>query len=250
MQKKQNRYTHSEAISNTILKELETLGYCLIENVSQDEVYTIISSLGKPVKQESGEAHLVTYHKGYDDFRFSRSMNEIGPHSEYPYYKTPPRTQILFCVKPSDCEGGQTYTCHIQNLLKELSNEELEILRSVKINFSANKDLVDFQSKNKVFPILSEISNNSYIFRFSHNLFYYGDINAKMNSEKKGDFLVGIKNPKFQQIIEKLLDYFDANKQTWNIPKNGLLVWNNHHIVHWRAGYKDKSRKLVRFLIA
>lgn len=236
-------------IKENILEGLKKDGSYLIENIDQYTVYRILKGLGKLFKQELGEEHLVEYKDGFDNFRYSKSMNEIGPHSEYPYHEIPPKIQVLYCIKPSDCQGGQTYTCNTKKFLKTLSEEELRIITSAKIDFRANTDLKDFRALGKAFPILTENPDGSYVFRFSHNLFYYGDVNANMYSEKKGHFLAKLKNRDLQGVIEKFLEYFDSNRKTWKIPKNGLLLWNNHNLVHSRASYTDRSRKLARYLI-
>lgn len=232
-----------------ILRELAAKGHCLIENIDLEKVRPLLKELGELFIQEAGQEHLVEYNAGYEEFRYSKSMNEIGPHSEYPYYNIPPKIQVLYAIKPSDCEGGQTYTCHTERFIKNLSHGELEMLSSIQIDFKANTDLQNAPIRHKAFPVLTQSTNGSYIFRFSHNLFYYGDVNANIHSEKKGDFLKSIKNQDFQLFVKKFLDYFEKNKQVWSIPKKGLLLWNNHKVVHARASYNDSTRKLLRFLL-
>ena len=249
MNLKQDTSDSIEVLRSCLFNELNEKGYALIENIEKHKAYAIMKSMGTIFQQESGKEHPVQYEEGYDDFRYSKSLNEIGPHTEYPYLETPPTFQVLFCVKPSDCNLGYTYTCNTKNLIETFSKEELELVTSRAINFKANKDLEDLKMKTNLFPIVSKNNKDAYIFRFSHNLMYYGDINANIHSEKRGSYLSELENPYFAEIVQKILDYLNTNKQVWKIPKNGLLIWNNHYVVHWRSSYCDKTRKLIRYLI-
>ena len=228
-----------------VLTELNEHGYVLLEDFPEDEILKLLGSIGTIFMQESGARHAVKYEDGFDDYRYSKSLNEIGPHTEFPFYECPPRIQVLYCMQQANCGGGQTYLCPVNSFIKSLSDDQLELLTNTLINFSANKDLAGLTTRSASFPLLRK-NAGSFIFRFSHNLLYYGDINAKVKNEAK---VTGTIGNDIGEIVDKLLVYLEENRVEKNIPQNGLLLWHNHSVLHWRNSFTDKRRHLIRYLL-
>jgi hypothetical protein len=228
-----------------VLRELTEKGYALLKDFPENEIYPLLQSIGKIFIQESGMQHAVKYEDGFDDYRYSKSLNEIGPHTEFPFYDTPPRIQILHCLQQANCGGGQTYLCSIKGFIDGLTDDQLEILSSAFIDFSANKDIAALKARSAKYPIFQR-TTDSFIFRFSHNLLYYGDINAKISNEGQ---LSDTISRDIREIVKACLTYVENNRVECDLQKNNLLLWNNHSVLHWRNSYRDKGRHLVRYLL-
>jgi Probable taurine catabolism dioxygenase len=237
-----------EKTAQSIGKIRNTLGqqgYILENGLLEDEAVGIVESLGDLIVQnKKGVGHSVKYKEAYNGFFYSQSKNKIGPHTEFPYMPVPPTFQALYCKTQTTCSGGQTYLCNVQEFLNSLSEEETQALASEKICFEANKDIKEIELTQATYPIYQTFAD-SFIFRFSHNLFYFGDINAKVAASKMYPF----KDESIVPIIHKFLAFTEENKIEVLIPEGSLLIWKNHHLVHWRASYSDSRRELVRYLV-
>jgi len=221
-------------------------GYTLIHNIDEDEAVNYASRLGEFILQKGEIKHIVKWTSGFDEFAYSKSLNYIGPHTEYPYLEKPPKYQALYCRRRADI-GGETYLSDTNSFFQGLSTSDIQLLKTTIVNFMSNEALNGIDKGENFQPIFEELGEES-IIRFSHNLFSYGDINGKIEI-KEGKRISFFENKRTNMLMNNLLDYSNSNHMSIQIPENSMLIWNNHRILHWRNKYKDRKRELVRFLI-
>lgn len=231
---------------NSIDSKLLYNGYVLIQNIPEVAAVNYTRRLGDFILQKGSIKHTVKWTEGFDGYAYSKSMNFIGPHTEFPYLKIPPTYQALYCRRQAD-SGGETYLSNANYFLESLDKADKELLKKTTVNFLSINDSDNIDSNGNIHPIYEEIKEDI-IFRFSHNLFMYGDINAKLKDVEENK-ITFFENEKINTLMTKLLNFTRSNHTCFQIPTNSILIWNNHRILHWRNQYSDKHRELVRLLI-
>jgi hypothetical protein len=235
------------AIRSTFRKEIKENGYLKLSNIPEYLVEPILLSLGSLYKQDdSNYRHSVSYEEGYDHLNFSRSTNEIGAHTEFPHHNIPPEFQSLYCLEKAKCSGGATYVCDSSGFIESLSDEEFTLLKDTKIQFLANSTLDELSSLRNEKPLLEEVDGD-FIIRFSHNLFFLGDVNGRKDNWT-GE--LRIENEELKPIVNRMFDYFEKSKVKIVLEEKELLIWNNHKSVHWRDNFQDKNRRLTRYMFS
>jgi len=227
--------------------QLLSSGYTLIQNITEEEAVSYAGMFGDFIYQNKSIKHVVKWTEGFDNYAYSKSKNLIGPHTEYPYLKNPPKYQALYCRKKAEGVGGETYLSNSFYFLDSLNVEEKELLKKTIVNFLSGEALVGADNVDAHQPIYEETEDES-VLRFSHNLFIYGDVNAELKDVKQKE-ITFFDDEKVNSLMNKLLEYMKRNHVSIHIPDNSLLIWNNHKVLHWRNQYEDKRRELVRLLI-
>jgi alpha-ketoglutarate-dependent taurine dioxygenase len=182
---------------------------------------------GKPIwdlKPEPGMDHL--YH--------SKNTQALVPHTEcYEFPGEPPRYLALWCIQPAEGEGGATTLADGNELLAELTAAEIEHLRTHSYTFTSSEGLrhqgVEILNEH---PILEPRPDGGVILRFSYN-------NTMPMTD---DFLRGF--------LERGHAWFSERHFGITIERNGLLLWDNHRMVHSRTAFSDRRRHLRRALLA
>ncbi len=232
--------------------ELQSTGHVLIHNVQAEECPRILSSIGNIVSRPNGESsYNVKAETGYADYYFTKSTNGIGCHTEEPYLATPPRYLALYCIEPAQCGGGQTKLyCPMNDYIRHLSMDDMALLKNIQVQFKANQNAVTnsiFDMFQANYPLLQEDDNGKKILRYSHNLFFYGDINANIKGD---DRVIRGLHPQVQKIIKEINSHYQENSLNITIPKSSLLIWDNHRLLHGRSPFMDTRRHLERYCLS
>jgi len=240
-----------ESMAYPALSLLESVGYVHIADFPKEEVFEYLSSIGKISAQPDGKlCYHVQFEPGYDNFYFTKSANSIGPHTEEPYRDKPPRYLALYCVEPAQCGGGKMRLFSpFPDIMTELTPTEIELLNTVKIPFSSNKYSTTrnlFKQTHAEYPLLQINKVGKKILRYSHNLLFHGDINAKVTGNDK--VLSGL-NGTVQRIIQNINTCYFQQGMEFLLPKSSLLIWDNHRFLHGRTEFSDIKRHLIRFYL-
>lgn len=194
---------------------------------------------------DGGIAHQVKMEPGYDNVRFSKSRNEIGPHTEAPLFAKPPRYLALFCHRQARCGSGHTALADGFAFLNSLGHAERALIRSHLVDFATYNDTTGYPQGGAQFPLETRYLDGKRILRFSHNLFYYGDLHASNQRPSEGARTNAQRD--FLDLVERCTAFFVQHKVEILIPDNAMLIWDNHRMLHARSEYADTNRHLTRY---
>lgn len=227
--------------------ELATRGWTLVRDVPGDGVEELLAQIGKISPQFDGKTtYQVKASDKYKDFRYTQSQNPIGPHTDGPVYYPPPRYLALHCKVQTRCGGGHTLLADGRQLLQRLSEEERIVATSKPINFRAMLDPGSSDERlDGTFPMVSHDGDGEQIIRFSHNLFFYGDLNA--HADRDFDPNADRYDPDLKALAIRASAFFDEAAERILIPENAVLIWDNYRMLHAREAYRDPKRELTRF---
>lgn len=231
---------------------LDRDGHAVVKGLTGGEVESFLGRLGRLLPQYDGRiAFEVRPKAAFDRYRFSQSMNPIGPHTEAPVHDPPPRYLALFCHRQATCGGGATSLSDGSAFLAGLPPPLRQAAETMPIEFIASRHPGGPVDRVARFPMLSAGPEGASVFRFSHNQFYFGDVNPTANDEGDGNGAAPVMaDETVRALAARGADYFTAHAVDILIPVGGLLIWDNHRMTHARGPYKDPARHLTRYWIA
>ncbi len=238
--------SQARADSNLEIRtDLATNGYVHLKHVNLQQYQELARSLGSLRLQQDGkEIYDVKARPGYENRRYSGSCNEIGPHTEFPYFPTPPSYLGLFCVEPAHCNGGRTFLGDSITILDKMMDCERTRLQEISINFSSTVFSNGEDDPNGTHAVLS-VSGQKPIVRFSHNFFAFGDTDARADAEFSPPASPFSKYPE----LVKINELFDQCRVAIKLERGECLIWDNHRMLHAREAYSDQNRWLKRVVI-
>lgn len=182
----------------------------------------------------------------YADLPLSGSTDEIGPHTDGIALQTPPDLLALYCVQPAKCGGGYTNLSDGYKILPELDKDELKLCREKHFRFYTEGELLEEKRHEAEHCIVEDLEESrSTRINFSHNYFYWGDINPV---SRDGEFDQG--DPILQRVVDKFTSLSESLEEKVLIPERGLLVWDNRRFVHSRDAFSDPRRHLLRYWLS
>lgn len=173
----------------------------------------------------------------------AKSQKTLLPHTEASDYQTPPKYLALWCKKPSACGGGATTLARVDGFLPELTETAISRLMQTEYFFGSRNGVHKNRTQGATAPILS-FPDNKLNFRYSYNLFKYGDYSP--NPDNLDEFTP---DPFIETFAERFLQYFERSHFSIRMEQHSLLLWNNQSIVHSRTGYTDPTRELERIFL-
>ncbi|QIS17167.1 TauD/TfdA family dioxygenase [Nocardia terpenica] len=231
---------------NALRTELADTGHALVTELQDEgEAVQLLESLGSIIPQYDGKVrHDVTYQPGYDHQSYSRSTNTIRAHTEAPgWAPEPPRYLALFCHRQDRFGGGHTDLLDGEVLREQLSATELSLMASTPIAFPGRDE------SSTEAPMFQTQADGRLLLRFSFNLLTSGSYEAILTGPAPdlAELPVGAHGAALAQQVGELFDKFRTRIL---IPENGLLIWDNHRLLHARSEYSDRARHLTRFWLA
>ena len=207
-------------------------GYAYITGVPTTfDHYAFLASLGVPLPQYDGELIWDLFpEEGMDAVYHSRNRQPLVPHTEYYEWPgLPPHFVALWCVRPAK-EGGETLLADGGMFLKELTAAQRAVLCRPQ-RWQSSEGLrqkgMGFEGTH---PMLEDIDGKP-VLRYSHNNMIRGA------------------DPDVSELFESFAEFFESHKIAITIEERGLLVWDNHRMLHSRSGYDDRRRHLRRVLL-
>jgi hypothetical protein len=145
----------------------------------------------------------------------------------------------LWCVRAARCGGGHTTLADGRRILGALDEAERRFAashpRRVRRRQPSRGPGGDGLHPGPP-PIL----------RFSFNLLRYGRYDPS-KSWMAGSAAAASATEAF---AERFAALFAANERPIRLPDDGLLIFDNHRMLHSRTGYRDTARHLVRYWLA
>ena len=222
-----------------IREDLERSGWSLAPAVGgQEAAEAILGRFGGLMPQDGGEYRYdVKATSEAAELSSSKSANPLNPHTEASYYPDPPRYVALWCVRAARCGGGHTTLADGRRVLGGLDAAERDF---------ATCHPVAFGDASR--PVAREATVFSPgpppILRFSFNLLRYGCYDPSKSQ------MAGSADSAMEAFAERFAALFTANARPIRLPDDGLLIFDNHRMLHSRTGYRDTARHLVRYWLA
>jgi 4-aminobenzoate N-oxygenase len=226
--------------------ELGSAGWTTIAGVAGlAEVPGVLAAFGETMPQYDGQlVHEVKARPEYEGLRFSKSANEIGPHTEALVLDPPPRYLALYCVAQARCGDGHTALADGFAFLDGLEPElRAAARRPVELTMTtAPAGHVQACARH---PLEELRPDGARIFRFSHNAFFFGDLHPPAGIEVAG--AAPHLPAEVRRLAERGTEFFERDRIKVLLAERSLLVWDNHRMFHARSCYRDRRRHLVRF---
>lgn len=239
-----NRMEETSALYLRNKEELKEKGWTLLSDV-KNEPLAVLKCFGTPILQFNGKITFeVTQKAGFEKLPYSQSQNAIGAHTEAPVYNPPPKYLVLYCHTQAKCGGGQTLLADGFAFLNSLPEKLRHYAETEKIVFSANSNPDSPGQKQTFAASIYTKTLPGAIFRFSYNLFHYGDVNP---TEKEIETLKLNYQEELKEIAQLGETFFTENVIPILIPEGYFLIWDNHRLMHARGNYKDPNRHLTRY---
>jgi alpha-ketoglutarate-dependent taurine dioxygenase len=205
----------------------------------------ILQNFGCLMPQYNGqETFEVMVKPGFEGVPYSQSRNGIGPHTEVPVADPPPRYLALHCHRQARCGHGHTMLADGLQFCEGLGELE-RYATDESIEFSATVEPGSRTRQVLQAPMLSAYGD-ARVFRFSYNLFRFGDINPSDDDVVKSAGPLNA-NATLARLAQLGEDYFRANCARVLIPDGAMLIWDNHRLMHARSQFSDTARHLTRY---
>jgi alpha-ketoglutarate-dependent taurine dioxygenase len=223
-------------------------GYTLVHDVfTDDDAATVLRAFGEPIAQYDGSLRYeVKAVAGFENRRYSKSVNTIHAHTEAPGWDPPPRYLALHCHVQARCGSGHTLVADLAAFFATLDEETRAMLSGRHIDWLGH-NMSGVGTGGVRRPIITPGPDRD-IIRFSHNLLTTGEYDPALGSTPEvtalplGDSGV--------QLAGRMRTFCRDHGISILIPENTILVWDNQRLAHARSEYRDARRHLSRYWLS
>lgn len=245
-------FTSSAAVAprvEPVRRSLAQAGYALIEDLGGRHLAVeLLQEIGWLMPQHTGSIeHTVTALPEFESISYSQSSNAIAVHTEAPGMMQTPKYVALYCDRQARCGGGQTDILDGHRLLEELTEDERSLMLTRELAFPG-PELHDGDGGGLRATMIGRREDSDLVIRYSQNLLSFGDYYPKQGAAADcADLPLGEAGLALSARVETAFRRFCASI---TIPDRGLLIWDNHRMLHARSQYKDTSRRLTRYWLS
>ncbi|MDJ0383070.1 TauD/TfdA family dioxygenase [Streptomyces sp. G-G2] len=229
--------------------ELAEQGCTLLTDITTDEqAAEALSAFGELVPQYDGSLrYQVKAAPGFEERRYSKSVNTILVHTEAPGWNPTPSYLALHCRVQATCGSGHTELADMRQFVATLAEQDRSALYERDIEWVGhNTGGVGTEGVRR--PVVERTEGGREIVRFSYNLLTTGQYDPPVDaSVDPADLPLGSFGI---HLAEQAEAFFRERKTSVLIPENSVLVWDNQRMVHARSAYRDAKRHLTRYWIA
>lgn len=156
----------------------------------------------------------------------------LTPHTEsYEFPGLPPRYVALWCVRPTQGEGGETTLADGYRFLECFDPIEQRALHTNIYEWRSRPSLArEGVIMSARHPILTQ-HPAGLVMRYSN-----------LDLVRSDDLV--------ERYIDDGLYFFNATRFAVKIERNAVLIWDNWRMLHARNAFTDRNRLLRRILIA
>ncbi|WP_335934658.1 TauD/TfdA family dioxygenase [Streptomyces sp. PTD5-9] len=229
--------------------ELAERGYTVLDGIRTDEeAAAALHAFGDLIPQYDGALrYQVKAAPGFEERRYSKSVNTILVHTEAPGWNPPPGYLALHCRVQATCGSGHTELADMRRFVESLSDGDRAVLYEREIEWLGhNTGGVGTEGVRR--PVVERTADGEEILRFSYNLLTTGQYDPPVDASVDASELplgsFGV------HLAEQAEEFFRQEKVSVLIPEDSVLVWDNQRMVHARSAYRDAKRHLTRYWIA
>lgn len=225
----------SDAGCMQLLRKLRDFGFVVVRNgpCTDDGIERVASLIGDIA--ESAYGRLFDLSPKSSIKTLGNTLHPVAPHTDEAYRYAPPGVNVLHCVRPAD-EGGESILVdgfHLGALLRARAPQAFRLLASQPQPFHriGTEDGIDQRSRASVFTL---DENDAIVgFRFHTRSAAPLDVSA--------DLL-----PAIYAANHTLATFMmDADNQArFRLEAGDAVMFDNHRVMHSRAGFADPERKL------
>ena len=234
---------------DSAVDQVRRTGFVVVDGVeNHEDLNSVLRHFGRVMPQYDGNlAYEVRAEPGFDDRAYSKSRNEIRPHTEAPGWQPPPKYLALWCHIQARGGGGETCLGDVKAYLSGLDHATVEQLRSRRIAWSGT-NTSGTGSAGVVAPILARDGSGDEVLRFSYNLLTSGEYDPPLGGEVLVEQLPWGRFGR--DLARQVHEHFEDTALKIRIPERAVLVWDNQRMAHARTRYADTRRHLTRYWVA
>lgn len=233
---------------DVLTSELSDQGFTLIDDVETDEeAGEVLGAFGRIMPQYDGSLrYQVKAVPGFEERRYSKSVNTILVHTEAPGWDPAPGYLALHCRVQATCGSGHTELADMRRFVASLSTRDRAALYEHEVEWLGhNTGGVGTQGCRR--PVVERVADGREIIRFSYNLLTAGQYDPPVDaSVEPADLPLGSFGI---HLAEQAEEFFREHKVSVLIPEDSILLWDNQRMVHARSAYQDARRHLTRYWI-
>lgn len=155
----------------------------------------------------------------------SRGVGRIPLHLDFVNAENPPDVVCLFCIRPDPQSGGCNLIAPFENVILELSQQEIDDLTKPVFHDGQVKNLSKIGADINPFPVLS--SSKKWKFRYTSNM-------------------LSLELPKnIERALFKLEDILNTVTVRVMLERFDLLLVDQHRALHGREPLGDSQEKIA-----
>ena len=227
---------------NSLLKYGFVLLELKFEDIDSNYLMTLLQSLNMHPRSHGNKDRDYVWHikpLSTDPTSPRSHSDEIFQmHTDASYGASPPKYFALQCMHSDRLNGGQNLVVKLQDILKELTPCEIDLLTSVDVKIKIPQEFNQKEQKNSPYDYIY----GSILYREFGKIFvrYRHDIIQNLDELSK-EYLKAFR--KFEKLINleqsNLINYFRMSDKQ-------ILMMDNSQFLHGRTKIFDKERHFVR----
>lgn len=171
---------------------------------------------------------------------FSETDQEAAYHSDAQYFAAPEHQFLLYCMEPASCGGGLSSVCDARALRADIERTERwvsEILSDRMLPFRVPTAFLTVPDQDVVQATLAPVFSNKPLIRYRADTLTAGLLHFPEYADADA---------------HRALDAFAAQLASsphmaqFYMPRDSLVIMNNHLALHARTAFQDPDRHLLR----
>lgn len=171
---------------------------------------------------------------------FSETDLEAAFHTDTQYYPSPEEAFILYTMEPARCGGGMSQVCDARGLRAQLEKEApwaAKVLTEQPLPFRVPTAFMTTKVPGAVQATIAPVLGDSPFIRYRRDTLADG----LMHFPEYGTADVHRALDKFEEVLADC-----AYTAEFFMPRDSLILLNNHHALHARTAFQDHERHLLR----
>ena len=175
---------------------------------------------------------------------FSETDLEATFHSDSAFSAAPEPTFLLYCMEAARCGGGMSRVCDARALRRDIDRTQpwiTDVLANRELPFRVPSAFLKSGDRNAVQATLAPVFADSPLIRY-----------------RRDTLLEGLEHfPQYDDPdARRALDAFDRllnaspHVADFFMPRDSLVVMDNHRALHARTAFRDQARHLLRIRLA
>lgn len=215
----------------------------LDENSRALMAYAVSVGLGTPTATDTKQVIWDVKARKHDSTYFSTFSEtdlEAAFHTDTQYYPVPEQTFLLYCMEPAHCGGGASSVCDARALRRDIETTEKwisDVLSDRLLPFRVPSAFVTIGDPDAVQATLAPVFSETPLIRYRRDTLAEGLLHFPEYADRDA---------------HRALDAFEAHlsacrhKAEFFLPRDGLIVVDNHRALHARTAFQDPDRHLLR----
>jgi alpha-ketoglutarate-dependent taurine dioxygenase len=171
---------------------------------------------------------------------FSETDGEAAFHTDTQYYPEPEPHFVLYCMEPAKCGGGYSSILDARALRRDIEQDApwlAKVLSTKNLPFRVPSAFITGDNPNMVEATLAPVFSQTPMIRYRRDTLAAG----LHYFPQYGDADVHRALDAFEEHLAKC-----PHQAEFFMPKDSLVLIDNHRALHARTGFQDHERHLLR----